>query len=177
VSLPEASLLEGIADEHAVRAVIYRYCRGVDRRQFELVRSCYHPDAWDDHGFYRGGVEGFIARAQAGLARYERTMHFTGNLYIEFEGEAARSEAYTVAYHRLAADASAPERDYVVGLRYLDRFERRSGEWRISERVCVFDWTRTDPVPPGAGFGADFLRGRADAADPVIQPPARRPAT
>jgi hypothetical protein len=39
--------------------------------------------------------------------------------------------------------------DLVAGLRYVDRFEHRNGEWRIAKRVCVFEWRRTDPVGDG----------------------------
>jgi hypothetical protein len=34
----------------------------------------------------------------------------------------------------------AGERDTCIGGRYLDRFERRDGEWRIAERVMLYDW-------------------------------------
>ncbi|MEY3566868.1 MAG: hypothetical protein RLZ19_882, partial [Actinomycetota bacterium] len=44
---------EVVAREH-IRDVVYRYARGVDRRDFDLVRSCYHPDATDDHGPFTG---------------------------------------------------------------------------------------------------------------------------
>ena len=33
----------------------------------------------------------------------------------------------------------------MIALRYVDRLERRDGEWRIAERKCAFDWTRHDP--------------------------------
>ncbi len=32
------------------------------------------------------------------------------------------------------------ERDTCVGGRYLDRLERRDGEWRISARAMLYDW-------------------------------------
>ncbi|WP_268959227.1 nuclear transport factor 2 family protein [Paraburkholderia elongata] len=47
-------------DKAEIREVHTRYCRGIDRMDFDLVRSCYHPDAIDRHGAYEGGVEGFI---------------------------------------------------------------------------------------------------------------------
>ena len=63
-------------------------------------------------------VDGFIAHCQAGLSRYERSMHFMGNLYIEVDGDKATSEAYTIAFHRLSATTSAkgdrPARDHLV---------------------------------------------------------------
>ncbi|MEI6002085.1 hypothetical protein H3V53_34635 [Paraburkholderia bengalensis] len=32
-----------------------RYCRGIDRIDWDLVRTCYHPDAFDEHGSSGGG--------------------------------------------------------------------------------------------------------------------------
>ena len=52
--------LRRLLDEEAIKKVHLRYCRGIDRRDWELLRSCYHPDALDDHGDYVGGVDGFI---------------------------------------------------------------------------------------------------------------------
>jgi hypothetical protein len=68
----------------------------------------------------------------------------------------------------VAPRGEKPERDHVVGLRYVDDFEQRDGVWRIATRVCVFDWTRTDPVKPGWVFKDPFLRGRADGNDIVF---------
>jgi hypothetical protein len=168
----EASLADERIEQLLTRAeitdVLCRYCRGIDRRDFDLVRSCYHPDAAEEHGDYAGDVDGFLERAATNLARCERTMHFLGNVLIEISGQVARSETYAVAYHRMPAlDADRGPRDRVVGLRYLDLFTLRDGQWRISSRRCVCEWTRTDPVVPGFEFPAGWLRGSADGGDPV----------
>jgi hypothetical protein len=160
-----------LAAKDEIRDVLYRYCRGVDRCDYALIRSCYHPDASDDHGEYVGGVDGFIAHCEANLHRFERTMHFLGNILIEVDLDAgrARSEAYAVAHHHLRASREKPERDFDAYLRYVDDFEQRDGEWRIAARVCAFEWTRMDPVAecPYA-FGETFHRGRRDGGDVVF---------
>jgi hypothetical protein len=154
-----------------IRDVMARYCRGVDRRDYDLIRSCYHPDAVDNHGEYVGGVDGFIAHVESNLGRFERTMHFLGHILVEVDGNRARSESYAVAYHRLPERGEKPERDYVVGFRYVDDFEARGGEWRIANRVCVFEWSRMDPVPVGSNrFGPEFVMGSTDGDDPVFAP-------
>ncbi len=40
----------------------------------------------------------------------------------------------------------------VLGLRYVDRFERRDGRWLIAARVCAFDWSSTVEFDPARGF-------------------------
>lgn len=167
----DVTRLARAADQQEISDVIYRYCRGIDRCDFDLVRSCYHPDAIDDHGDFRGGVEDFVAYVQKGLPRFERTMHFIGNLLVEPDGDTARVESYIVAYHRLRQSRTKPERDYTVGLRYVDDFERRDGEWRIAARVCTFEWSRIDPVAPDGWIPAETATiGTRDRSDAVYWP-------
>lgn len=162
--------LERVADEQDIREVLARYCRGIDRRDMELVRTCYHPDAVDDHGSFVGGVDDFIAFVEGGLDAYESTMHFLGTMRVAVDGDRARSESYLIAFHRLGPKPGREARDHIVGLRYIDDMDKRDGEWRIASRVCAFDWTRTDPVPPGWDFSEGYRRGRRDGSDPVFAP-------
>ncbi|MCU1398141.1 MAG: nuclear transport factor 2 family protein [Acidimicrobiales bacterium] len=166
----DVARVERLIAESDIRDVCLRYCRGIDRRQFDLVRSCYHPDALDEHGDFLGTVEEFVAHAERSLQRFESTVHFLGNILVEVDdsGALARSECYAVASHRLAATSEKPARDHVVGLRYIDDFERRDGTWRIADRVCAFEWTRTDPVTPGWSFTDAFRLGRTDGEDVVF---------
>lgn len=158
-----AMMADAVAEmlaERAIRNVGLRYCRGIDRQDFDLVRSCYHPEAIDDHGDFCGGVEAFITYCQRELGRFESTTHFIGNALVEFTGaSSAVCETYVVATHRVPASRTKLTRDFVVGLRYGDKFERRNGDWRIAHRVCLFDWTRTDPVVPGWQFPDSYRRG------------------
>lgn len=155
--------------EAAIRDVVLRYCRAVDRRDYDSVRACYHPDATDHHGTYRGGVDGFIERLHRELPKCERTFHVVANLLVDrVSADSARSESYVLAYHRLAARPGPGMLDRLVALRYLDRFERRDGQWRIAERVCVCEWTRTDPVADGWDFGPEFVRGVPGPQDPIF---------
>lgn len=41
-------------DRSEIWQVLMNYCRGVDRLDRELLLSCYHPDATDDHGIFMG---------------------------------------------------------------------------------------------------------------------------
>ena len=170
-AVDEEQLANDVA-ENAIRRVLYRYCRGIDRREYGLVRDCYHPDATDDHGDFIGGVDGFVEHVESNLRRFERTMHFLGNILIEVDLHAnhARSEAYAIAYHRLRANDKKPLRDFVVGLRYVDDFERRERAWRIANRVCVFEWSRIDPVGESPfSFGTGHMMGLQGKEDTVFR--------
>jgi hypothetical protein len=56
-----------------------------------------------------------------------------------------------------------------MGLRYVDVFEQRDGGWRIADRRCVFDWTRSDPIAGEWEPPPQALAGRRDRNDPVYR--------
>jgi hypothetical protein len=138
--------VQQLLDEAEIRNLHLRYCRGVDRMDWELVRSCYHPEATDDHGGYSGGIDGFMDWLPGALAKFESTTHFTGNQLVELDGDHAWAEHYARVYHRRPATASHPAEDLVGNVRYIDRLERRDGAWRIASRVVLADSDRLDPV-------------------------------
>jgi ketosteroid isomerase-like protein len=157
--------LDDLLAVDAIRDVIMDLARGTDRLDAELIRSCYHADALDDHNAFRGGPGEFADWVLANLTHFAATMHFVGNVRIEVRGDVAWSEAYCVAHHLFEPGDPDGERDLVLGLRYFDRFERRSAQWKIALRRCIFDWTYTVPIAEKWPFGADFTVGRRDRSD------------
>jgi hypothetical protein len=138
--------IEEVVAEATIKDIQIRYCRACDRMDFDLLRSCFHPDATTQYGFFGGGVDEFIAGARQQLPQFVGTTHNTGNQIVEVDGTSAWAEHYTVATHRIAADELGPERDFVTAVRYVDRLECRDGDWRIARRELILDWMRSDPV-------------------------------
>jgi hypothetical protein len=69
--------------------------------------------------------------------------HVIGNILIKLDGLTAAVESYFYGIQR--GKVKGVVRDTVASGRYLDRFERRQGEWRIKERIVVTDWFREYP--------------------------------
>jgi hypothetical protein len=157
--------MQHLLDEAAIKKLHIRYCRGIDRMDWDLVRSCYHPDAIDDHGDYVGGIDGFIEYCKAGTPNFESTTHFTGNQLVEVDGDTAWAEHHAIAYHRVAAKSDEPAKDLITVGRYVDQLERRHGERRLTSRVVIVDLDRVDPVT-GSWVNPDLFRGRRDKTDP-----------
>lgn len=157
--------VEAMLIEHRIERVLLRYTRAADRFDMAGMRSCYWPGAVDWHGDFRGSVEEFIPWVERRLSDFDRTMHHLTNITIEVSDsrDVARVESYLVAFHRSEASEGNPVEVY-LGLRYLDRFEARAGEWRIAARVCSYEWKREisgrDP-----GFGPSHVLGSRGADD------------
>lgn len=156
--------LELMLARDEIRTVLARYARGVDRADAELLKSCYHPDAIEEHGGnYTGNAHAYVDGAVPRIRTMGAMQHLLGNSHIEVEGDIAWVETYVWTFARFAqADGSL---DTFTGGRLVDRFERRDGEWRIAHRRTVFDWNRDtlscegwcrglfDPARPGMHLG------------------------
>lgn len=128
-----ASSLEELSDRHEIWQVLLRYSRGIDRLDREMVRSCYHDDAIDDHGIFVGTADAFVDWAIGFHAANNRLHHHgISNHICEIDGDSAHSETY---YSYIGANLEGPH-TLSIG-RYVDRLEKRGGEWRIADRVCV----------------------------------------
>ena len=156
-----------LLDKQEIREVVYRYCRGIDRRDLARVRDCYHPDASDRHGSFSGTVDEYLTWVDALLARYVWTMHLIANVIVELEEplDHAAVESYGVALHR--SDEPRPHLNLATGFRYLDHFERRAGSWRIASRVAVSEWSIRIPGDAWWPIPDSLPKGRRDANDPL----------
>lgn len=151
-------------DKQQIHDVMMRYCRAVDRVDEEMLRSVYHPDAIDNHGLFNGKAADFVPWCINQLRQaYTATQHFIGNELIEVNGDQAWCEFYFVAYHRY--ERKGEPRHMTAGGRYVDRWERRAGEWRIAQRTVVVDWQRVDKVhEPDTRSLTLGIRSREDLA-------------
>ena len=133
---PREPGLQELLDRQAIVDCLHRYARGVDRGDEELIRSAYHPDAVEDHGAYIGGVDGLVDFLAAAHRPFDAYQRFVTNTTVDLDGDAAHVESYYLCVLR---DDDAG-RLLVNGGRYVDRFERRGGDWRIARRVVVVEW-------------------------------------
>ncbi len=145
---------EQVADRLAIQDVLHLHCRGLDRLDQGAIRNAYWPQAEVDYGSYKGSAHVFAELVIGALGQtYELTRHSISNTLINFTGHVARSESSVHAAHLLVG---AQEEMLFYG-RYLDRLEKRNGQWKILYRQVVMDWSNRLPV-------RDERRGDAFAA-------------
>ena len=183
--------LDELVSRSKVYDVLTRYCRALDRCDVELMRSVYWEDGHDDHGVFSGNAAEFadfiIREIQAW---FEVTMHAIMNVHMEISGDVACTESYLFAYHKIRPDRAKVEEifgsryasqfdwakngevphHFYYGGRYVDRLERRAGEWRIARRTVVMDWNENGPsgeILDQGMFATLHPRGTRDRSDPV----------
>ncbi len=137
MSAQQDEALQRLLDRQAISDCLVRYTRGLDRHDTELILSAYHDDALDSHGYFEGTPAELAAWGNEQHAkRWVAHQHYITNTSFEFDGDAAHTETYALIVQRRADGTGAD----MLGMRYVDRFEKRAGEWKIARRVTILDW-------------------------------------
>lgn len=131
--------LRELIDREKIRACVARLARGEDRRDAAMISASYWPDSVTDYGVFKGDFAAYLAWVVPGADAITNTQHVLGQSHIELAGDTALVETQVVSYHRVDY-GGGDEHDTCIGGRYLDRFEKRDGEWRIAERTMLYDW-------------------------------------
>ncbi len=129
----ESSALQRLLDEADCRALLMRYGPAVDWRDRVVLNTIFWPDAEVDLGVFKGrgadAPEFLIQNANQSLRRW----HVTSSLSLRVEGDNAWAESYAMT-HAITGGGDADMASHLFIGRYLDRLERRQGEWRILSR-------------------------------------------
>jgi ketosteroid isomerase-like protein len=138
-----------LLEKAAIRDTLLRYAAGIDRRDWDLMLSCFTEDAWttmqgNDLGHGRDKILAYITSA-ASEFRIVSSVHFLANMYIELAGDRATADTYGIGYLVFATDAGHTLR--MRHLRYIDELVRSAdGSWLIAKRILTNDWERLTPV-------------------------------
>lgn len=163
MAIPENEL-QDLIDRRDIYDVLTRYSRALDRCDVELMKTVYWPDGTDSHGVFDGNAAEFAEFIVREIQNwFEVTMHGLMNVHMEIAGDRAAVETYLFAYHKVREDKAhdifgarymqmfagkgldPQHHHFYFGGRYLDRFEKRNGEWRIFHRQVVMDWNDNRP--------------------------------
>jgi SnoaL-like domain len=120
-----------LMDRLAITDCIAAHARGCDRHDVDLITAAYHPDGVDEHGWVtNAGVEygDWANRTHAATSRVHTHNITTHN--CEIDGDTAHAESYAIVI-LLSRDARTAQ---VISGRYVDRLERRNGQWAIAVR-------------------------------------------
>jgi ketosteroid isomerase-like protein len=163
--------LRRLEDRAEILDCIARHARGCDRHDAELIGSAYHPDAVDHHG--NSSNTGADYAQWANTAHAATSQVHTHNITThtcEIDGDTAHAESYSIVV-LLGTDGRTAQ--FISG-RYLDRLERRDGQWRIALRRSTVEvmFTADARVLQSRFFtGQGYLKGTRDTDDLSYQRP------
>jgi hypothetical protein len=150
-------ILQDLVDRQEILDCVLRYARGVDRRDYDLVLSAFHEDAIEKHGPFYGHPREFVDWIREFTAGRDSSHHMIGNHLVEIDGDVAHAETYFRS-GRLKGNVACLSEG-----RFISRFERRDGVWRIARRETIVDWRANFPaLPQESEFSS---AGRFDRSD------------
>lgn len=143
------SLLE-VSDRIEINDLLIRYTDAIDKKDYELLDSCFTPDARLDYTS-AGGIAGDYPKVRAwlekALAPFPMTVHYVTNSVVDLDGDAAT--ARTAVLNPMGFQGpDGVMHTFTVGAYYNDRLIRSSEGWRISERIEESAYMDGD-LPPG----------------------------
>ncbi|MBI4299975.1 MAG: nuclear transport factor 2 family protein [Chloroflexi bacterium] len=133
-----------LEDRQAIREVMVRYAHGLDSRDLDMVQSVFAPDAYAEYGTFKDtGADKITEMLRNAINRFQGTLHFMGNQFIQFKDGAADVETYCVASHLIPGEGGQDL--LVIGLRYYDEMAPQGDHWVIRRRRINILWRQTSP--------------------------------
>lgn len=132
-----------LKDRQDILDCLQRESRARDRQDSEQIAGCWWPEGIDEHGAYTHSMPDYPERANQGhRMNFHMTSHNITNHLCEIEGDTACCESYVIGGLRwLEKKEDDPNRTSIAFGRYLDRLEKREGEWRLLVRRCTIELT------------------------------------
>jgi len=156
--------LDQMLAREQIRQCLVRYTRGIDRHDAALVASAYHADGEDEHGL---GREVASHASSVHDTIWEAHQHFLTNITIDLDGDTAHAESYFLVAGRRKQNSATD----IHGGRYVDRFERRDGQWAITDRIRIYEWGF--PAEQAVESLKSFRLGAHDTSDLSFTRPLR----
>lgn len=158
-----------LKDRQDIHDCIQRESRARDRQDVEQIAGCWWEDGADEHGPVITRVPDYPAKANLGhTTNFNMTSHNITNHICEIEGDTAHCESYVVgALYWLDGKTTT-----IAFGRYLDRLEKRNGEWRMLFRRCTIEASSdTDGTWVHSKNVQGFLKALWSKEDPSYERP------
>jgi hypothetical protein len=138
-------------DRFAIQDLIARGAQAQDDHDWDLLASCYEPDATYIHPTGQlDGADAIVDRSRRALSSLDASQHLVGSILVTLDGEEAEAISYFQAQH-VRNDAEGGPMLIIAGT-YRDRLRRCDDEWRIVERRQTYTWRDGNAAvtrPPG----------------------------
>lgn len=181
-----------------------RYTRGADRHDKDLVRTAFWPEATVSYGTPMK-LDEFVTWDDSRLAAYAGHQHHITGQTIDIDGTTAHVESYVITFlvpRDKRADGVGPatpgraltsQKSLVGSGRFIERWEKREGEWKIlvreyvedltlqgetvdtcGTRGCLGTWDRNDPsyLRPFNTLAPEERKARSEAGKKTTSPGA-----
>lgn len=131
--------LDKLAFVQAKRDILncnYRYCRGLDRHDYDLILSAFHPDGINCHAGFPAPIDEFVEWAKD----LHKRLNFSGHTHnitsqnLVIDGDMAQAESLLIYFNQTSKGRLVSGSE-----RYIDTYQRRNDVWKIRLRRLAVD--------------------------------------
>jgi hypothetical protein len=164
----EPAAVDELLAKQAITELIYKYPRGLDRLDRDLLMSIGFADAKVEFGTmpvqtWPQYVDWLIKAHDEMLGNNHRIT----NILIEIQGDRAVSESSGTATLLVAVKGNSDMfEERWMHSRYLDTWARRNGRWGLVNRQTLIDYRRVNLVPAADVKSRYQILPRTGRADP-----------
>jgi hypothetical protein len=128
---------QAISDRIEIHDLLTRYCKSIDQKNWELLDTCFTPDAHVDY-VSSGGIAGSYPEAREWLSKalaiFPVTLHSISNSEVVLDGD--RATARTMVNNPMGfQNPDGSMHIFTVWAWYEDKLVRTPDGWRIEERI------------------------------------------
>jgi hypothetical protein len=154
---PDSGADLAASDRAEIGDLLARYCFAIDRRDWEVLRDVFAPDAQITYSGPRvcTGVNEIVAFFRATASAVAVTQHLLHTSLLQATGPDTAAGLTHVTAHHVGYDVVLPAVEaatYTVTGTYDDRFARTPAGWRISRRTLTLLTSAGDPAILRRGF-------------------------
>ena len=150
--------LQKLVAQEKIKKQLYTYCKGIDTRDWVLVRSCFGEGHKHSHPPFVGTLDEFVSFASQNIKVIKTSHHSISNMVIDVSDDclSASTDAYFTAFHLIEAGSATKlsfvtddvDTDWIVAGAYSDKWICQDGNWLIVEREARHIWERIEPAKP-----------------------------
>ncbi|WP_101756973.1 nuclear transport factor 2 family protein [Oceanicoccus sp. KOV_DT_Chl] len=133
--------LQEMSDRFEIQDLLYHYADIIDQKKFDQLRDVFTEDAFIDYSVYggaKGNREEIIAFLKEAMTIFPNTHHMNANVQITVDGDVGTGRV--MCFNPQEMNLGETTETFMLGLWYVDKYQRTEAGWRMSERVEEKCW-------------------------------------
>jgi len=146
--------LAALLDREELFDLVRRERFARDQRLFDVMRDCFHDDAYIRTTWYEGhGGEAYVAATKKWMERTGNSKHWVFPAYARIHGDRATVESPAKIFNRTTV--AGVEVDFHAYCRFFSRAVRDEGRWKLMSFELLMERDELRPVHAGRPLPLD----------------------
>ena len=147
--------LQDFLDRETLFDLVRRERFARDQRRFDVMRACFHRDAYVRTSWYEGrGGDAYVEATRAWMGNTGNSKHWVFPAFARVSGDRATVESPAMIFNR--ARLHGVELDFHVFCRFFSRAVREEEDWKLLSFEVLFERDVMKPVNPAEPLPVDW---------------------